>query len=190
MREMNTSKICPILSAKIMSQSKEELPVIVQLKEKNNRLQSGIMDLSAKVKGPLPIINGVACNLSTDIIYRLAANPDIEYISFDSKVFTQLDIAVPTIGGYIPHERGFKGKGITVAVIDTGVAPHQDLITPTSRIVGFKDLVNNKSVPYDDNGHGTQVPCTISEKFITLFYSFQYILITLFCPSFFAPISI
>lgn len=52
MREMNTSKICPILSAKIMSQSKEELPVIVQLKEKNNRLQSGIMDLSAKVKGP------------------------------------------------------------------------------------------------------------------------------------------
>lgn len=154
---MNTSKICPILSAKIMSQSKEELPVIVQLKEKNNRLQSGIMDLSAKVKGPLPIINGVACNLSTDIIYRLAANPDIEYISFDSKVFTQLDIAVPTIGGYIPHERGFKGKGITVAVIDTGVAPHQDLITPTSRIVGFKDLVNNKSVPYDDNGHGTHV---------------------------------
>ncbi|MCF6464436.1 S8 family peptidase [Clostridium sp. Cult2] len=157
MRRMSGSKICPILSAKIISQSKEELPVIVQLKEKDNRLEDGIINLSAKVKGPLPIINGVACNLSTDIIYRLANSPDIEYISFDSKVFTQLDIAVPTMGGYFPHEKGFKGKGITVAVIDTGVAPHQDLTSPINRIVGFKDLVNNKSTPYDDNGHGTHV---------------------------------
>ncbi|HSH35067.1 MAG TPA: peptidase S8, partial [Schnuerera sp.] len=141
MRKMSSSKICPILSAKIMSQSKEELPVIVQLKEKDIRLKDGIMNLSTKVKGPLPIINGVACNLSTDLIYRLASNPDIEYISFDSKVFTQLDIAVPTVGGYFPHEKGLKGKGITTAVIDTGVAPHQDLTTPNNRIVGFKDLV-------------------------------------------------
>ena len=47
---MSGSKICPILSAKIMSQSKEELPVIVQLKDKNKRLKDGIMNLSTKVK--------------------------------------------------------------------------------------------------------------------------------------------
>src|SRR5690606_4133390 len=42
-------------------------------------------------------------------------------------------------------------------VIDTGVAPHQDLTLPDNRIVGFKDFVNNKNEPYDDNGHGTHV---------------------------------
>ena len=190
MRRLNNSKICPILSAKIMSQSKEELPVIVQLKGKDDGLKNGIIDLSTKVKGPLPIINGVACNLSTEIIYRLASSPEIEYISFDSKVFTQLDIAIPTVEGSFSYERAYKGKGVTVAVIDTGVAPHEDLVIPNNRIIGFKDLVNNRSAPYDDNGHGTQVPCTVSQKFIIPFYNFQYILITLFCPSSLAPISI
>jgi len=157
MRRLNNSKICPILSSKIMSQSKEELPVIVQLKGKDDGLKNGIIDLSTKVKGPLPIINGVACNLSTEIIYRLASSPEIEYISFDSKVFTQLDIAIPTVEGSFSYERAYKGKGVTVAVIDTGVAPHEDLVIPNNRIIGFKDLVNNRSAPYDDNGHGTHV---------------------------------
>jgi len=157
MRRMASSKICPILSAKIMSQSKEELPVIVQLKERDSRLENGIMNIATEVKGHLPIINGIACNLSTDIIYRLADNPDIEYISFDSQVFTQLDIAVPTVEGYLPHENRYKGKGITIAVIDTGVSPHADLTKPNNRIVGFKDFVNHKDKPYDDNGHGTHV---------------------------------
>lgn len=161
---MVSSKICPILNAKIMSQSNEELPVIVQLRERDERLENGIMNISTKVKNSLPIINGVACYLSTDAIYRLADNPDIEYISFDSQVFTQLDIAVPTVDGYLPHENQYKGKGITVAVIDTGVAPHEDLIKPYSRIIGFKDFINNKDKPYDDNGHGTQVTYTIYKK--------------------------
>ena len=123
MRRMSSPKICPILSAKIMSQSKEELPVIVQLKEGNTELENGVMSLSTKVRSSLPLINGIACNLTTDVIYKLANSPDIEYISFDSKIFTQLDIAVPTIEAQFPRERGYKGEGITIAVIDTGVAP-------------------------------------------------------------------
>lgn len=48
----------------------------------------------------------------------------------------------------------FTGKGVTIAVIDTGVHPHPDL---EGRIIGFVDLVNGRSIPYDDNGHGTHV---------------------------------
>ena len=190
MRRMDNSKLCPILSAKIMSQSKEDLPIIIQLKEDNNRLQNSIIDVSTKVKSSLPLIQGLACDLSTDIIYKLANSPDVEYISFDSKIFTQLDIGVPTMEAQFPHQLGYKGKDITIAVIDTGVAPHQDLTRPVNRIVGFKDFVNKKSSAYDDNGHGTQVPCTVNQKFIASFYNFQYMLITLFCPSSLAPISI
>ena len=157
MRRMSNSKVCPILSAKIMSQSKEELPVIVQLTKNNKELENGIMSLSTKVRSSLPLINGIACNLTTDVIYRLANSPEVEYISFDSKVFTQMDIAAPTVEAQFPHERGYKGEGITIAVIDTGAAPHQDLTRPTNRIIGFKDLINKRTSPYDDNGHGTHV---------------------------------
>ncbi len=140
-----------------MSQSNEELPVIVQLRRDDARLEKGIMNLATKVKKRLSIIRGIACNLDTETIYRLANDPDIEYISFDVKVYALLDISVPTMEAHFPHEQGYKGEGITVAVIDTGVAPHYDLTRPVNRIVGFKDFVNNETSPYDDNGHGTHV---------------------------------
>lgn len=157
MANMDNMKICPILSAKIMSQSIEELPVIVQMAGKDKELENGIKSLSTKVKAGLPLINGIACNLTTDVIYRLASNPNIQYISFDSKVFTQLDIAAPAIKANYAHDVGYRGKGITVAIVDTGVTPHMDLTRPSNRIIGFKDFINNSEAPYDDNGHGTHV---------------------------------
>ncbi len=110
MANMDNMKICPILSAKIMSQSIEELPVIVQMAGKDKELENGIKSLSTKVKAGLPLINGIACNLTTDVIYRLASNPNIQYISFDSKVFTQLDIAAPAIKANYAHDVGYRGE--------------------------------------------------------------------------------
>jgi serine protease AprX len=44
------------------------------------------------------------------------------------------------------------GEGVNIAIIDTGVYPHEDL---NGRITGFVDFINNRTDPYDDNGHGT-----------------------------------
>jgi len=49
-------------------------------------------------------------------------------------------------------DQGINGKGVGIAIIDTGIAPHPDL---ADRIVGFKDFVNGYDRPYDDQGHGT-----------------------------------
>lgn len=157
MRKLNNSKLCPILGAKIMSQSNEELPVIVQLRKNDQSLENGIMNLSTKVKKRLPLIKAIACNMNTESIYNIANNPDVEYISFDLEVYTLLDVSAPAIEANFPHNQGYKGKGVTVAIIDTGVAPHYDLTRPINRIIGFKDFINNKTFPYDDNGHGTHV---------------------------------
>ena len=46
------------------------------------------------------------------------------------------------------------GKGIGVAVLDTGIYPHIDF---DGRITGFRDFLQGKKQPYDDNGHGTHV---------------------------------
>ena len=49
---------------------------------------------------------------------------------------------------------GLTGKGVTVAVLDTGLAPHPDF---KSRVVGWRDCIYRKEKCYDDNGHGTHV---------------------------------
>ena len=54
-------------------------------------------------------------------------------------------------------EAQFDGKGVTVAVVDTGIFAHPDFTVPENRIAAFVDLVNNRKDPYDDNGHGTHV---------------------------------
>lgn len=49
---------------------------------------------------------------------------------------------------------GLTGKGVGVAILDTGIFPHKDF---DDRIAVFADMVHRKSAPYDDNGHGTHI---------------------------------
>lgn len=48
----------------------------------------------------------------------------------------------------------YTGKGIGVAILDTGIYPHIDF---GNRIRAFYDFLSYKPRPYDDNGHGTHV---------------------------------
>ena len=49
---------------------------------------------------------------------------------------------------------GLTGRGVCVAVLDTGAYPHRDF---EDRISGFADVVNHRPGPYDDCGHGTHI---------------------------------
>ncbi|WP_054673398.1 S8 family serine peptidase [Calditerricola satsumensis] len=50
----------------------------------------------------------------------------------------------------------YSKNDVVVAVIDTGIdAGHVDL--DGGKVIGWKDFVNNRTAPYDDNGHGTHV---------------------------------
>jgi serine protease len=55
-----------------------------------------------------------------------------------------------------------RGKGITVAIIDTGVSKVPDL-AQTEFVAGY-DFVNNKVNADDDNGHGTHVAGTVAQS--------------------------
>lgn len=52
------------------------------------------------------------------------------------------------------YKAGLSGKCVTVAVMDTGAAPHPDF---SNRIVAFRDFCGKRISMYDDNGHGTHV---------------------------------
>ena len=48
----------------------------------------------------------------------------------------------------------YTGHGVGVAVLDTGIYPHPDF---GRRLMVFKDILNGRRAPYDDNSHGTHV---------------------------------
>jgi len=154
MRRGKRIKIDPLVSAKLNSISKGEIPIIIRFKNNNT---SKISTMSSKLKYELPIVGAIACSMNLNDINSLSNDPDVEFISFDGKVFAQLDIVNKSIKTNFPKEKNLTGEGVTVAVVDTGFAPHVDLIRPTNRILGFKDFVNNRNKPYDDNGHGTHI---------------------------------
>lgn len=52
------------------------------------------------------------------------------------------------------YRMGLTGKGVGVAVLDTGIFRHRDF---GSRIIGFADMINHRSGPYDDCGHGSHI---------------------------------
>lgn len=52
------------------------------------------------------------------------------------------------------HEQGITGKGVGIAILDTGVYSHTDL---SGNIALFRDMINDRVSLYDDNGHGTHV---------------------------------
>ncbi|MDE5778624.1 MAG: S8 family peptidase, partial [Lachnospiraceae bacterium] len=60
------------------------------------------------------------------------------------------------------HQKNITGKNVTVAVLDSGLAPHPDI--HPSRIFAFKDLVSGKTMYYDDFSHGTHVTGIISSS--------------------------
>jgi serine protease len=55
-----------------------------------------------------------------------------------------------------------RGKGTTVAVIDTGVTKTTDM-DKTEFVAGY-DFVNNKADAADDNGHGTHVAGSVAQS--------------------------
>jgi serine protease AprX len=116
----------------------------------------------------LPIIDGFACEVDNKALQKLSdlrdaatglrITPDREVQLHDPAPDrasgTRLDIAAGTLHMQAVWDQGYRGQGIGIAIIDTGIAPHPDL---ASRIVAFHDVVNGQASPYDDNGHGSHV---------------------------------
>lgn len=97
---------------------------------------------------------------------RLVASPSVEFVEHDSEVtFASSDSletaeyseswGLEAIGAEAVHSSEFTGKGIKIAVLDTGV----DYLHPDLRpnYKGGYDFVNDDDDPMDDNGHGTHV---------------------------------
>ena len=127
-----------------------------------------------KIKATFPFINAICLEIEFQELQYLTTIKNVVFVASETNVFAQSVIAKAIIKVDEFYTAGIFGKGVTVAVIDTGIRPHLDFLYPKSRIIKFVDLINKENIdsvnknynrsnadenakPYDDNGHGTFV---------------------------------
>ncbi|WP_254591449.1 S8 family serine peptidase [Methanocella conradii] len=118
-----------------------------------DQVTSFASDYNARIIYRYNAINGVAISMPRGNADSLKALKDVKYIEKDITFNVSLDKATGIMGVPQVWDLGYTGKGVKVALVDTGIdASHPDL---KGRVVEWKDFVNGRNTPYDDHGHGT-----------------------------------
>jgi len=149
---MNEAKITSGLARRMRARGPtEELPIIVRYRREavvTRRFAAG-----AVPRYRYDLISASAMRVTPQQIATLAADPTVERVWEDLPVRAYLDVSVPHIGAPHVWEDGFVGRGIKIAILDTGLDPeHPDFV---GRIAGGSDFTGEGV--RDRNGHGTHV---------------------------------
>ena len=109
-------------------------------------------------------INGYSAKISAGSLAQLAANSNVERISGDLPVKAHLDVAYPAIRGNRADALSgwwgtrLTGKGLAIALVDTGVQLHQDFQRPYGAKQALEvEVVGHEAGLQDYFGHGTHV---------------------------------
>ncbi|HEV7519516.1 MAG TPA: S8 family peptidase [Candidatus Angelobacter sp.] len=120
-----------------------------------------VLKLGGAILGQLPLVNGLVASLDHNGIVSLSNQPNVLYISKDRPLTPTFDNAAQAVNAQAAWSSNHTGAGIGVALIDSGVNSHPDLVTtgflPLSRIVYNQSFVPGDSSAADAYGHGTHI---------------------------------
>ncbi|HWO74284.1 MAG TPA: S8 family peptidase [Bacillus sp. (in: firmicutes)] len=108
-----------------------------------------------QLKNQFQVVTCLSADITPDALEKVLTNCNHVrkiYLNREVKAFLDNAVVAANAQNIVRNGTTLTGRGVTVAVIDTGVYPHTDL---EGRIVDFVDFVNQRTAPYDDNGHGT-----------------------------------
>jgi len=135
--------------------------VIVQYRRgAGERHRALVRSRGGRLEHDLSIVRSDAYTLPAGDIAELANDPEVESVVPDRTVHAMLDYAEPTINANTAFQSGYDGRGIGVAIIDSGIMDHPDLhdASGASRVVYNQNFVPNIGNDYFDRfGHGTHV---------------------------------
>ena len=126
-----------------------------------NCLVNDVVKLGGAILGQLPLINGVVATLDHNGIVSLSNQSNVVYISKDRPLAPSFDNAAPAVNASAAWQSNYTGSGIGVALIDSGVNNHPDLLStgllPLTRVVYNQSFVPGDSSTADAYGHGTHI---------------------------------
>ena len=101
-----------------------------------------IRNKGGQLKKELGLVKAGLYSMPAGAVDSLASDPEVVYISPDRPVKGMLDSANPTINAGLAFAAGWKGTGVGIAVIDSGIYAHPDLATSNkTRIVYSQSFV-------------------------------------------------
>jgi len=123
-----------------------------------------ITGLGGEVRYIYRYVVAIAAKVPQAVLSTLRELPSIAYVEPDGVAWALAEEkwGVRKIRAPEVWDAGYKGSGVDVAVLDTGIFySHPDL---ASSYAGGYDFVNNDNDPLDDNGHGTHVAGIIASR--------------------------
>lgn len=100
-------------------------------------------------------IDAASVIATPEALEKLESSSNVKGIEEDILIKTNAQIAdwaIPVLQTTSTWQSGYSGKGIKIAVVDSGIAPHPDL-----KVAGGISMVGYTTSYYDDSGHGTHV---------------------------------
>lgn len=121
-----------------------------------------VEEVDGEIKGIFDEITVATVEVPEDMINTLLEDPAVKSVEED--ILIQLNAQIEDWGIQSTHiplawDSGFTGKGVKVAVIDSGISAHSDLT-----ITGGISTVDYTTSYSDDQGHGTHVAGVIAAR--------------------------
>ncbi len=170
---MSIAKVQPDLRALASEQPDRMVPVIVQKATNGLGLTALIEKLGGEVVYDLYVMNALAANLPAGSLMRLAASGDVALVRSDGAVTSSAIEMAPVnkkdpdpdpvntyldtlgVNALLDVYPNLTGEGITVAILDSGIAKSPDFGKRVLTQVGFNR--DNHDKVSDRYGHGTHV---------------------------------
>lgn len=141
--------------------------------QRANDAETAVGRTGGRVNGHVNLLGAVAADLTPAQIQQLTADGSIAHVSIDRPVHaTSLDdadddAATPvtypkTVGATAAARRGVTGRGVGVAILDTGIADDPALHGQVARRVDLVDPQNPTNA--DPGGHGTHLAGIIAAR--------------------------
>ena len=161
-------KVSPRLDERIRAAGANDLVrVIVQTADEPTAGHlTRISNKGGTLKRKHSAIRGYSARVRAADLERLANDPEVTRISIDTPVTAHMDIAYRATGAnraWMKNNGTIDGSGIGIAVVDTGVQGHIDMMGADGSAPRLMEVpivgsnISTLSGPTDANGHGTHV---------------------------------
>ncbi len=141
---------------------KKQMIIVFEDNVSGQEMDDILLDVGGEVSETYAEVGIAKVEVTVDSIAELMDSSSVKYIEEDIiiKQSAQIeDYGIKTTNISAAWDSGLSGKAIKIAVIDSGIASHNDLV-----IVGGVSTVDYTSSYNDDHGHGTHVAGIIGAR--------------------------